>query len=198
MSSIPSDSNTNKKKGALSDMDKNSKEDDSELFPNHNTKDEVKLSGDAEMDLSVQLQQQHYVPKTNSSSRRYRKQSKNKFKGKNIDTVFNLQRNDLLTNINNLMSNNMGTNQTMPMFASSNVVSPVVGNMSIPKGFVLANTTKNIRFSDTSRRPVSAVMAKRMSPHSSVELPMFDLNRMRPRNIKRDKMSLYDDAMKLK
>ena len=93
----------------------------------------------------------------------------------------------------------MGTNQTMQMFASSNIGSPVVGNISFPKGFVLAGTTKNSRFSsNNSKRPVSAVMENRISPHTSVELPMFDLNRMRPRNIKRDKMTLYDDAMKLK
>jgi hypothetical protein len=41
-------------------------------------------------------------------------------------------------------------------------------------------------------------MTKHLSPHSSVELPMFDLKRMRPKNIKRDKMTLYDDAMILK
>jgi hypothetical protein len=201
MSSIPIVSNCIKWKEALSDQEQASKGEDSELFSHNNTKEEIKDGANGEIDNSVILQQQHqhFVPKIEgSSSRRYRKQSKNKFKGKNIDTDFNVQRNDPLMNINNLMSNNMSTNQTMPMFASSNVVSPTVGNMSIPKGFAVSSTTKNIKFSAASRRPVSAVMATRMSPHSSVELPMFDLNRMRPRNIKRDKMSLYDDAMKLK
>lgn len=153
------------------------------------------------MDLSIQLQHQHYVPKNKggSSNRKYRKHSKNKFKGKNIETDFQLQRNDPLLNVSNIMSNNMSTNQTMPMFASSNVASPVMANMQFPKGFVLASTTKNSKYaSNSNKRPVSAVLAKRLSPHSSVELPMFDLNRMRPRNIKRDKMTLYDDAMKLK
>ena len=201
MSSIPIVSNCIKWKETISDQEQASKGEDSELFSRNNTKEEIKNGADGEMDNSVILQQQHqhFVPKIDgSSSRRYRKQSKNKFKGKNIDTDFNVQRNDPLMNINNLMSNNMSTNQTMPMFASSNVVSPSAGNMSNSKGFVVANTTKNIRFSGANKRPVSAVMANRLSPHSSVELPMFDLNRMRPRNIKRDKMSLYDDAMKLK
>lgn len=48
------------------------------------------------------------------------------------------------------------------------------------------------------KRPVSAVMNQRLSPHSSIDFPVFDLNKTRPRNIKRDKMSLYDDAIKLK
>jgi len=41
-------------------------------------------------------------------------------------------------------------------------------------------------------------MAKRLSPHASVDLHLFDLNRTRPKNIKRDKITLYDDALKLK
>ena len=193
------DSKEKLRKGALSDLDNPSKSNENDLFPHSNTRDEAKRNIDNVSDLNVQLQAPNYVAKSKggSSSRRYRKQSKNKFKGKNIETDFQLQRNDPLLNISSIMTSNMGTNQTMQIFASSGVTSPVVGNMSMSKGFVVPSTTKHSKFT-SSRRPVSAVMGKRVSPHSSVELPMFDLNRMRPRNIKRDKMTLYDDAMKLK
>lgn len=74
-------------------------------------------------------------------------------------------------------------NLTMPMFISGSG-SPVAGNAHVTPNFI--------------KRPVSAVMTKRLSPHSSVDLPIFDLNRMRPRKINKDKQSLYDDVLKLK
>ena len=77
----------------------------------------------------------------------------------------------------------------------------MVGNMKFTKGFTSGGRTKNIKFIanlNKSKRPVSAIMSKRVSPNTSVDLPIFDLNRMRPKHIRRDKMTLYDDAMKLK
>lgn len=63
---------------------------------------------------------------------------------------------------------------------------------------MMASTTKNNKLPSGYKRPVSAVMNQRLSPHSSIDFPVFDLNKTRPRNIKRDKLSLYDDAIKLK
>ena len=180
-------------------MARDVKEGEQDLFPNSYTSDEGKGNIDNEEDLNIQLQNPYYIPKNKggSSSRKYRKQSKTKFKGKNIDTEFQIQRNDPLLNTTK-NSNNGATNQTMPMWASSNVTSPIMGNIRMPTNFMIANTTKNSRLPSSYKRPVSAVMGQRLSPHSSIDFPIFDLNKSRPRNIKRDKMSLYDDAIKLK
>jgi len=179
-------------------LDKNVEEGEEDLFPHNLTQEENKNKIDNDEELNIQLQQPYFIGqgKSGSSSRRYRKQSKNKFKGKEIETNFQLQRNDPLLNTGKVLSNKVGPNQTMPMFVS-HAASPMVANMKGSPNFILSATTKHSKYAN-SKRPVSAVMAKHLSPHASVELPMFDLNRMRPRNIRKDKISLYDDALKLK
>jgi hypothetical protein len=201
MSSFLDESVDRRKKGVNSELNHTNKEKDIDLFPHSNTGDDKNIRVLSDMDVGGPMKQAiiYQKPRGGTSNRKYRKQSKNKFKVKNIETDFQLQRNDPLLNLNNFVSNKNATNQTMQMFVSSNVGSPAMSNMGIPPNFVLASATKNSKLkANCNKRPVSAVMAKRLSPHSSVDLPMFDLKRMRPSNIKRDKLTLYDDAMKLK
>lgn len=104
-------------------------------------------------------------------------------------------RNDPFFQMSKNLNTNIGTNQTMPMFASSNVVSPVVANM------ILASTTKSKKVPNYYKRPISAVMTKRMSPHTSVEFPFSDKGRVKSNQMKRekkDKNELIDENVKLK
>lgn len=143
MSSFLDDSKDNRIKGTSSEFEKTVKSGEADLFPNSSTNDANNITGTVDLNTSVQIKQSsgNLKNRGGSSNRKYRKQNK-KFKGKEIEIDFQLHRNDPLFNINNLMSNNNATNQTMPMFASSNVASPMMSNMGIPTGFVLCNTTK--------------------------------------------------------
>lgn len=130
-----------------------------------------------------------------TSSRRYRKsKNKSKFNIKEIDTDFQLNRNDLFSN--HPGQNNGGLNQTLQIFASSGIGSPPAGSIN-PQHFRVGGSAKNSKY-NTTKRPVSAVMSKLNSPNASVDLPMFDLNRMRPKVIRNDKRSLYDNVLKYK
>ena len=110
-----------------------------------------------------------------------------KFKWKQIETDFDVMRNDPFFQISKNLNTNNGTNQTMPMFASSHVVSPVIANM------ILAGTTKSKKMPKYYKRPISAVMTKRMSPHKSVEL---NLIKWKEKN--KDKNDLMNENVKLK
>lgn len=144
MSSFLNDSKDARQKLVKSELNTTVKEGEEDLFPHSNTKEEPKSKLDSDLDLSINLKQNYYQPKAKggSSNRKYRMQSKNQFRGKNIETDFQLQRNDPLLNTSNILSNKAGTNQTMSIFASSNVASPIMSNMNYSKGFVVPSTTK--------------------------------------------------------
>ncbi|CAI2363378.1 unnamed protein product [Moneuplotes crassus] len=182
----------NLRKGLVSDMDRSMYNDEKDLFINSHDPDHQ--HNESEPEACLELKTRNKRKRSASSSRRYRKASKkNKFKIKDIDTDFQLNRNDLF---NNNPSSNGAVNQTLQIFASSGIGSPAAGSMH-PGSFKIGRSTKN-NLATGTKRPVSAVMSHMNSPNSSMDLPMFDLNRMRPRIIKKDKKSLYDNVMKLK
>lgn len=65
-------------------MSKEMKEGEHDMFPNSFTSDDGKGNIENEEELNIQLKNPYYIPKNKggSSSRKYRKQSKTKFKGK--------------------------------------------------------------------------------------------------------------------
>lgn len=188
---------SNSRGGRSKDRKSKGHEDEQDLFPQNKTLDESKSSLDNEQELNIKLEQPYYMHKNKggSSNRKYRKQSKTKFRGKQIETEFDALRNDPFHVYSKNAASNNATNQTMPMF-SSNVTSPMMANM------VLASTTKNNkRILQIHKRPISAVMTKRMSPHSSVDFHFFD-NKSRTNGKgkveKRTINELIDENIKLK
>ena len=109
MSSFLSNGNEKEKPLNHSNIISHPLEGEEDLFPNtsgFNSNDSIgKIDNDEE--LNIELQKPFFAnqAKSGSSSRRYRKQSKNKFKGKEIDTNLQLQRNDPFLNTQKILSN---------------------------------------------------------------------------------------------
>ncbi|CAI2387658.1 unnamed protein product [Moneuplotes crassus] len=163
-------------------MDRSLYNDDRDLFDNTNNHN------------NSEAEHLNKRKKSNSGPRRYKNFKKNGFKVKEIETDFQLNRNDLF---NNNKGMNTGLNQTLQILASSGVSSPPASNIVNSHNFRVGGSAKNSRYNGM-KRPVSAVMSKLNSPNASVDLPVFDLNRMRPKIIRNDKRSLYDNVLKLK